>query len=107
MTKLALIFLILCPTLANAYTLDQWADAIRKAEGNANYGILAHYKHTSYRQACKNTVWHKWCLYRRSGLKTPFLAFLGASYCPVGALNDPHNLNINWQRNVLYFLRRS
>ena len=32
-----------------------------------------------------------------------FIVFLGARYCPIGAKNDPTNLNKNWVRNVTYF----
>lgn len=106
-----LLILLMCGIFscqsAHAYTLDQWANAIGKAENSKThpYGIMVKYRHTSPRQACKNTVWHQWRLYKESGLKTPFLAFLGASYCPVGASNDPQGLNVNWQRNVAYFLK--
>lgn len=104
-TLLIIISLIIVTSsVSNAYSLDQWADAIRQAEGNTNYGVLTHYKHTTPRQACKNTVWHRWVAYKKSGLKTPFVAFLGASYAPIGADNDPNGLNINWQHNVMYFL---
>ena len=101
-----LIILLLLTINSQAYTLDQWANAIRKAEGNANYGILKHYKHTSYRQACKNTVWHNWLRYKRSGEKIPFIDYLGNVYCPVGAFNDPQGFNRNWKTNVNYFLTR-
>ncbi len=32
-----------------------------------------------------------------------FIAFLGARWAPVGAQNDPTNLNANWVKNVSYF----
>ena len=86
------------------------ADAIKVAEGNANYGILTHYKHTSYRQACINTCKHAWKDYLNQGasvrpgafkpLKTGYLAFLANRYAPIGVSNDPTNLNSNWLKNV-------
>ena len=91
------------------------ADSIRIAEGNANYGILTHYKHTSYRQACINTCKHAWKdyssmypNYAKKGLKTQkngFLAFLANRYCPVGAKNDPKGLNKHWLSNVSYYYK--
>ena len=88
------------------YTNEQIANAIYKAEGGAKtshpYGILAHYKHTSPRQACLNTIAHA----RRDFQGGDFISFLGARYCPVGASNDPRGLNKNWVRNVKYFLSR-
>lgn len=89
---------------------DLLADAIRIAEGNSNYGVLSHYKHTSYRQACKNTLKHAWKDYSRKGPiatlralkghRNGFLRFLRDRYCPVGAKNDPRGLNKNWLKNV-------
>ena len=32
-----------------------------------------------------------------------FITFLGSRYAPVGADNDPHNLNAHWVRNVKFF----
>ncbi len=95
----------------DGYSIDQWANAIYKAEGGAKtahpYGILAHYSHTTPRSACKNTIRHKYSLWLSEGRHGTFLAYLGGKYCPVGATNDPNNLNINWTRNVFYWLRRS
>jgi hypothetical protein len=107
---LALMALCLsgCEDLAFSATLDQWADAIHHAEGNDNYGILLprgkRYKHTSYTQACKNTVKHLyrlWIVHCHHGL---FINYLGMVYCPVGASNDPQGLNKYWIDNVRYWL---
>ena len=90
---------------AQEYTNNQIADAIYLAEGGAKtshpYGILAHYVHTSPRQACLNSIAHA----RRDWAgKGDFISFLGSRYCPVGAANDPRGLNKNWVKNVKYFL---
>jgi hypothetical protein len=102
---LALIIgMVLLTGCAFSYTLDEYADAIRKAEGNSNYGILAHYKHTSYRQACKNTVKHQYSRWVKQGKPGAFVSYLGHVYAPIGVSNDPNNLNINWTQNVSWFL---
>lgn len=92
------------------YTADQWADSIYLAEGGAKtrhpYGILAKYKTTTPRQACINTVRNNYKRWIKAGRPGTYLAFLGNRYCPVGAANDPGGLNVNWQRNVQYFLER-
>lgn len=92
------------------YSLNQWCEAIHKAEGNDNYGILTHYKTTTPLQACRNTVLHKWrdysALPSKTRQKTAFLTYLGQKYCPVGASNDPTGLNKNWVKNVGYWLER-
>lgn len=92
---------------AHAYTDDQIANAIYKAEGGSRtrhpYGILKKYKVTTPRQACINTIRHARRDWNGQG---DFIAFLGSRYCPVGAANDPQGLNVNWIINVNYFLTR-
>ena len=98
-------FLIVgCEMPAQAYTLDQWANAIHKAEGNDNYGILTKRYGTNYRQICKNTVLNNYKRWERSGQDISFLQFLGNRYCPVGASNDPYGFNRFWIKNVGYYL---
>lgn len=88
------------------YDVNKWADSIKRAEGNSNYGILAHYRHTSYRQACINTVRHKYRLWCAVGHRGAFVGYLAGKYAPIGVSNDPNGLNVNWQRNVMYYLKR-
>lgn len=101
-----LFFLILFPTLcfSQEYSDTQIVNAIQRAENSKShpYGILAHYKHTTPRQACFNTVRH--ALKDWDG-KGDFILFLQKRYCPIGASNDPTGLNANWYKNVMYFLR--
>ena len=88
------------------YSNNQIANAIYKAEGGAKtnhpYGILVHYKHTSARQACLNTIIHA---KRDWNGKGDFITFLGARYCPVGCNNDI-GTNRYWITNVHYFLEK-
>ena len=88
------------------YSVNQWCNAIYKAEGGQKtrhpYGILAHYKHTTPRQACINTIKSKYKAYKLSGLKTPFLA---SKYCPVGCSND-RGTNQYWIKNVSFYLKQ-
>lgn len=104
-----LLLLLVCGT-ASAYTMDQWADAIRFAEGNDNYGILSIpcIKGEQCRQYCKNTVRNTLIKYRATRCKVgeSDLDCLARRYCPIGASNDPNNLNKNWKANVKFFLER-
>lgn len=99
-------FVISCTIMARAESIDveRLATAIWYAEGGAKtthpYGILAHYKTTTPRQACINTIRH--AIKDWDG-KSDFISFLGSRYCPVGAKNDPTNLNRNWIKNVRYY----
>jgi len=96
--RYVLIILALSFSNAYAYTTDQLANAIYKAENSKAhpYGILTHYKHTSPRQACINTIRH--ALKKWDG-KGDFIVFLGKTY-------SPPDINPNWVRLVKYFLER-
>ena len=105
--------LILSSSFAQAKISDEKAakiaNAIFQAEGGTNtahpYGILTKYKHTTPRQACLNTIRHQHANWEAAGSHGDFIEFLGAAYCPVGAKNDPKNLNKNWVPNVKSFLK--
>jgi hypothetical protein len=82
---------------------DKLADAIGKAENSKShpYGILQHYKHTTPRQACINTIKHAQKDWNGKG---DFVEFLGSRYCPIGCKND-NGTNKFWVKNVKHFLR--
>lgn len=61
------------------------------------YGILAHYEHTSPRQACINTVQHFVISHPALSLNKVFVEQLADVYCPVAS--DKIG-NINWKHNV-------
>lgn len=90
------------------YTLNQWANAIHKAEGNDNYGILSVKctKGGNCRQICKNTVKNNYRRWKRGKSHIPYVRFLQRRYCPIRCFNDPTGLNSNWERNMSYWLRR-
>lgn len=103
-----LFVLVACVLCAHASELPNneiLANAIYKAENSKThpYGILAHYKHTTPRQACINTIIHAKKDWNGKG---DFIAFLGSRYCPVGASNDPRGLNKNWVKNVKHYLKK-
>jgi hypothetical protein len=80
--------------------IERLVKAIYYAEGGDKtshpYGILAHYKHTTPRQACINTIKHALRDFRGGD----FIAFLASRYAPIGVANDPKGLNRNWVKNV-------
>ncbi len=105
-TIMLILVLVALARADEVYTNNQIANAIYYAEGGAKtrhpYGILAHYKHTTPRQACLNTIAHA----RRDwNGKGDFIEFLGSRYCPIGADND-NGTNQFWIKNVKYFLGR-
>jgi len=99
-TIVVFLTLLIFSTKSHAYTLDQWADAIRITEGNTNYGILSVKTHNP-RQICKNTVRNTFKRFVARGgnpsdLKG-FITFLGNRYCPPSV--DPIG-NRNWIQNM-------
>lgn len=90
--------------------IEQLADAIYRAEGAEKtshpYGILAHYKTTTPRQACINTIKSGLKRYETSPKDVDFITFLSKTYCPIGAKNDPNGLNKNWVSNVKHFYKK-
>ena len=102
--------------LPDQIDFNRLADAIYKAEGGAKtahpYGIMTRYKHTTPRQACINTLKHRWAEFSVSSPNAdsraigPFLAYVQRSYAPIGAQNDPSNLNRYWKTNVEAFYNK-
>lgn len=92
----------------NQAYVERLADAIYLAEGGAKtkhpYGILTKYKTTTPRQACINTIYSKYGDWWAAGRPGTYLEYLASKYAPIGATNDPTNLNQNWLKNVRYFL---
>lgn len=87
-----------------AIDFNKLATAIYYAEGGSHtkhpYGILAKYRNTSPREACLNTIKHRYRDWLKTTRHKPYIAYLGQFYCPIGASNDPMGLNRNWVHNV-------
>jgi len=100
----ALVLMMVCAKGCHADTIqpERLANAIYRAENSKAfpYGIMHHYKHTTPRQACLNTIRHRIEDWNGEG---DFIAYLGQTYAPLGAGNDPQGLNKNWIKNVRYF----
>lgn len=103
MNLLYFLFIFLCvssPQAQAKVNVEKLADAIKVSEASKShpYGIMQRYKRTTPRQACINTIKHAIKDYR--GNDSGFIEFLGKRYAPIGAKNDPTNLNKNWTNNV-------
>jgi hypothetical protein len=101
---ITLTFLLFCGFL----DVEKLCESIRKAENSKKYpyGIMVKYKNTTPKQACVNTVRHALKDYKGPTKFDPFLEFLAARYAPIGAKNDPKNLNKNWVKNVSFFYKK-
>lgn len=99
------LFLIIWMTgcaMADSAPIDinRLANAIYHAEGGSKtrhpYGILAHYKHTTPRQACIHTIKHRLNKWNGQG---DFITYLGLKY-------SPPSINPYWVKNVSMFYYR-
>ena len=102
MNKIIVYILIIIPIYtapALAYTDNQIADAIYKAEASKAhpYGIMQHYKTTTARQACINSIISAKARWAKAGSPGDFIAFMGLRYSPPA-------INPNWVRLVHWFL---
>lgn len=97
---------------AESYDVEAIADAIYLAEGGAKakkpYGILSVSCHgeEECRDVCMNTIEANFTRWQAAGGEGDFLEFLAGKYAPIGASNDRQNLNVNWLKNVRFFLAR-
>ena len=110
--KIAVIVIVIAvgiipAAVAAAIDVDKLADAIYSAEGGPKashaYGVLQHYKVTTPRQACINTINSAIKRFAQQSKETDFVHFLSLTYCPIGCDND-NGTNQYWKQNVKYFL---
>ena len=87
-------------------------NAIYWAEGGSNtrypYGIVSINTNgnASYaRKICMNTVRNNKKRFLAQTKFKDYIEFLGSRYAPIGAKNDPNNLNKNWVKNVKYYIQ--
>ncbi len=86
--------------------------AIRYSENGGKgreYGILHSRCKPTYRSQagwCAATVQKNYDRWVKAGSYGKFINFLGRSYCPVGAKNDPKGLNAHWVKNVTHYTKR-
>jgi len=94
-----------------SFTIYEIADAIYWAENSKKYpyGIKSVSCDTvaECRRICLNTIRNNIKRYNDYGYKEydSYLEFLSSRYAPIGASNDPNNLNRNWIKNVLFYLQ--
>jgi hypothetical protein len=107
--SIALLFALALPCAARLPEPVAWqyVNAIYRIEGGDKtrhpYGVLG--KFTNPRQVCYNTVQNTHTRWLKAGQPGAFNAYLAQRYCPVGASNDPHNLNANWLTNLNQVLK--
>ena len=83
--------------------------AIRRAENGGpgkEFGIMDSRADTLDGQAgwCAATVRNTYARWLATDQSVPFLVYRRDRYAPLGADNDPTNLNENWLRNVVRIL---
>lgn len=87
---------------------DKVVGAIFIAEGGVKtkypYGIKS-IKTNNPKRVCEVTVEKTYIRWQNSGKTNDFISFLGNRFCPIGAKDDPTNLNSNWIKNVKKFIK--
>ena len=92
------------------WTDAQIVNAIYWAEGGPKADYLYGIRSVEYdnaaeaRRICFNTVRNNRRRFTAQTEYNDFINFLASRYCPVGAGNDPKGVNINWIKNVRYYL---
>ena len=79
--------------------------AIRKAENGGRgkeFGVLNPKANDLDKQAgwAAATIVKNYNRWQQAGGDGNFIDYLSKVYCPIGAENDPTNLNVNWSKNV-------
>jgi hypothetical protein len=95
--------------------LDPVSRSVKHAENNArNHGVLS-VKTANASEASKvlkqsiiNNYWRWISAMESLGEENvpPFVDFMQMRWAPIGAENDPDNLNVNWSPNVKSHLRK-
>jgi hypothetical protein len=94
------------PAQAQEPSYSAITDAIYAAEGGRQaikpFGVLSVpcSDYADCRRVCYNTVRNNHRRWIKAGRPGEYLRFLQKRYAPIGAENDPKNLNDNWYRNV-------
>ena len=106
---LSLLFLLLDSCSAETINIEKLADAIFLAEGGYKatylYGIrsVKYENEEEARRICINSIKNNIKRWEKAGRPEDFITFMSRRYAPIGAKNDPNNLNKNWVKNVRYF----
>ena len=93
----------------NEAYFNRVTEAIGRAENSVKYpygvkSINTHGNKALARKYCLNSVRNNWKRWEVAGNPGNFIDFMSRRYCPVNAPDDPNGLNVNWSKNVRYFL---
>ncbi len=110
----AALFLVMLTANVDAFAaqvidVHRIADAIYRAEGGRKarpaYGIKGvKVRNTAHaREVCIRTIRSAHAEWDGEG---DFIEFLSRKYAPIGARNDPGNLNSHWARNVRHHMEK-
>lgn len=89
--------------------INNIANAIFKAENSKKYPYGVKSIDTKgnieyARRICINSIKNNHKRWINAGKPEDFISFMSRRYCPIGAPDDPNNLNKNWVKNVKKFL---
>jgi hypothetical protein len=93
---------------------QKWLDAIlpavnysvKKAENDKNFGVrsISVGSPSESDRILNNSIRNSFLRWDNAGRPGKFVDFMQQRWAPLGASNDPSNLNANWSDNVRYYL---
>lgn len=87
--------------------VPQISSAVKVAENNPrNHGVLS-VKTDDPAKVLDNSVYNNFVRWDQAGRPGKFIDFMQKRWAPIGAKNDPKNLNKNWAPNVRGALQKN
>lgn len=98
--------LTVCATFTSAPSFAQLVQAIVTAEGNIVKAVQCSdasvtTREEAIRVVCRSVI-HRMSDWIKEDHPREFVNYMGSKWAPVGATNDPTNLNQNWPNNVAH-----
>lgn len=90
--------------------VPQISGAVKVAEGNPrNHGVLSVHTTDSgdASRVLNNSVYNNFVRWEQDGRPGKFVDYMQHRWAPIGAKNDPSNLNVNWAGNVRKALQQN
>ena len=88
------------------YIIPFMEKAIKKAENSKHYGVIKAKSKEDAQKQLTDSIYNNFFRWLQAGKPKPFAEFMRDRWAPLGAENDPENLNYNWLPNVKSFLEK-
>ena len=94
----------ICQSYSPAQSFLQLVQAIVTAEGDIVRAVqcsddTVQTREQAIRVVCRSVI-HRMCDWVQQDHPHEFVTYMGSKWAPIGAMNDPKSLNVNWVPNV-------